>query len=350
MKKLLIGTALASTMFVGSIAAQAETKVSGYYEMNYRAISDQSAGSVDSPNGAIGTEMDINVSSSNELSNGMKLDIFIGTSNEAANATNDVKSFGTDSYGIAISSGNTTVDVSTDRGNTLDMISDVVPNPVDQPMDNVVIAAASRLSGTGAPAASTDDVQANTHITLTQKLDMGTLAFTYMPSNGNGENAVSGNRNVAANSGYSGYSAVFSGTVMDGLNIGIGYETVQGYEKQDAKSTTYGANYTSGPISVGIQKNSNDIAIGGTTESTAVNVDGLHYGVTYKVSDALTIGFAIQQFDQSNKTVDEEYKQIEAAYNLGALGVGVSYTTVENAGGTSGADEDQLMIRLSSKL
>jgi hypothetical protein len=348
MKKLLIGTALASTMFVGSIAAQAETKVSGYYEMNYRAISDQSAGSVDSPNGAFGTEMDINLSSSNELSNGMKLDIFIGTSNEAANATNDVKSFGTDSYGLAVTSGNTTVDISTDRGNTLDMISDVVPNPVDQPMDNIV--KSGRLAGAGTAAGSTDAVQANTHITLTQKLDMGTLAFTYMPSTGNSENSVSSARNDGANSGYSGYSAVFSGKVMDGLNIGIGYETVQGYEKQDAKSTTYGANYTSGPISVGIQKNSNDIAIGGTTESTAVNVDGLHYGVTYKVSDALTIGFAIQQFDQSNKTVDEEYKQIEAAYNLGALGVGVSYTTVENAGGTSGADEDQLMIRLSSKL
>ena len=343
MKKLLIGTALASTMFVAAIA-QAETKVSGYYEMNYRAISNQEAAAVDSPNAAIGTEMDINVASKNTLSNGMVMDIFVGTSNEGGSTA---KNWGTDSYGLSLTSGSTTFDISTDRGNTLDMISDVVPNPVDQPYDNVT--KSGRL-GNGLAAASTDDVQATAHMTVTQVIPTGKLAVTFNPSTSNAENSTSGFRNDGDNSGLSGYSLVYSGSVMPGLNIAAGTEKVKGYERQDAVSTTYGFNYTSGAVSVGVQKASNDIGAGGTTETAVQSIDSMHYGITYKVSDALTIGAAVQTIDASNKTADEEYQQLEAAYSLGALGVGISYTTMENAGGVSGVDEDQLMVRLSSKL
>ena len=345
MKKLLIGTALASTMFVAAIA-QAETKVSGYYEMNYRAISNQAAAAVDSPNAAFGTEMDLNIASTNTLSNGMVMDIFVGTSNEGGSTA---KNWGTDSYGLSLTSGSTTFDISTDRGNTLDMISDVVPNPVDQPYDNISVASTARLSK-GLPAASTDAVQATTHMTVTQVIPTGVLAVTFNPSTSNVENSNSAMRNDGANSGLSGYSLVYSGSVMPGLNIAAGTEKVKGYERQDAVSTTYGFNYTSGAVSVGVQKASNDVGAGGTTETAVQSVDSMHYGITYKVSDALTIGAAVQTIDASNKTADEEYQQLEAAYSLGALGVGISYTTMENAGGVSGVDEDQLMVRLSSKL
>jgi hypothetical protein len=359
MKKLLIGTALASTMFVAAIA-QAETKVSGYYELNYRAISNQTTGAVDSPNAAFGTEMDINIASTNTLSNGMVLDIFVGTSNEGggdginaggSGAANNqaTKNWGTDSYGLSLTSGSTTFDISTDRGNTLDMISDVVPNPVDQPADNISVASTARLSK-GLPAASTDAVQATTHMTVTQVIPTGKLAVTFNPSTSNAETSTSGFRNDSANSGLSGYSLVYSGSVMPGLNVAVGTEKVTGYERQDAVSTTYGFNYTSGAVSVGVQKASNDVGAGGTTETAVQSIDSMHYGITYKVSDALTIGAAVQTIDASNKASDEEYQQLEAAYSLGALGVGISYTQVENVNGAAGTDEDQLMVRLSSKL
>ena len=343
MKKLLIGTALASTMFVAAIA-QAETKVSGYYEMNYRAISDQATGSVDSPNAAIGTEMDINVASKNTLSNGMVMDIFVGTTSESAAGGGG---WGTDSYGLSLTSGSTTFDISTDRGNTLDMISDVVPNPVDQPYDNVTTS--GRLAA-GLAAASTDAVQATAHMTLTQVIPTGKLAVTFNPSTSNTEAQKSSFRNDGANSGLSGYSLVYSGSVMPGLNVAVGTEKVTGYEKQDAVSTTYGFNYTSGAVSVGAQKADNDIGTAGSGGDAGETMSSVHYGITYKVSDALTIGAAIQSIDSSKKTSDEDYQQLEAAYSLGALGVGISYTTVENAGGVAGVDEDQLMVRLSSKL
>ena len=339
MKKLLIGTALGSAMLLSSVAL-AETTVSGYYELNYRAISSSGTGNTNSPNATLGTEMDINLASKNTLSNGMVLDLFIGTTNES-----DTTSWITDSYGLSITSGNTTVDISTDRGNTLDMISDVVPNPVDQPADNIV--SLNRMSG-ALPAGSTDNVQAKTHITLTQAIGGGKVAVTYLPSTGNEESSDSANINSGADN--SGYGIAYYGSVMEGLNVGVGYEKVTGYEHQDAKSVTYGFNYTSGPISFGAQKNSNDRGTTGSGESAKVSHDTLHVGAQYKVSDALTVGVAIQNLDQNTKASDEEYKQIEASYSLGALGVGISYTTVENIGGTAGVDDDQLMIRLSSKL
>lgn len=339
MKKLLIGTALGSALLLSSVA-QAETSVSGYYELNYRAISSSGTGNTNSPNATLGTEMDINLTSKNTLSNGMVLDLFIGTTNES-----DATSWITDAYGLSLTSGSTTFDISTDRGNTLDMISDVVPNPVDQPADN--IQSSGKMSG-ALPAGSTDAVQANTHLTLTQALGSGKVAVTYLPSTGNTEGSDSSNINSAADK--SGYGIAYYGSVMEGLNVGVGYEKVTGYEHQDAKSVTYGFNYTSGPISFGAQKNSNDKGTDGTGETAKISHDTLHVGAQYKVSDALTVGVAIQNMDQNTKTSDEEYKQIEASYSLGALGVGISYTTVENLGGTAGVDDDQLMIRLSSKL
>ena len=349
MKKLLIGTALASAMFVGAVA-QAETKVSGYYEMNYRGISaSNAAGTANSPNTTIGTEMDINLSSTNTLSNGMVMQIDIGTTNEQ---TAGAKTWGTDSYGIALTSGNTSFELAVDRGNTADAVSDLVPNPVDQPGDNIVSStangnAANRLFGVASPNGTTD-LQKYAHLSVVQKIGSGVASVTYVPSTANTEGLQSGDINQAASK--SGYGAMYKGSVMPGLEVGFGYEKITGYEYQDAKAMTYGASYTTGAISVGIQKATNDAGTGNSGETTKVDYDSLHYGISYAVNDALSVGVAIQKMESSNTTADEEYQQIEAQYSLGALGVGVSYTTVENIGGTSGLDDDQLMIRLSSKL
>jgi len=349
MKKLLIGTALASAMFVGAVA-QAETKVSGYYEMNYRGISaSNAAGTANSPNTTIGTEMDINLSSTNTLSNGMVMQIDIGTTNEQ---TAGAKTWGTDSYGIALTSGNTSFELAVDRGNTADAVSDLVPNPVDQPGDNIVSSttngnANNRLFGAAQPNGTTD-LQKYAHLSVVQKIGSGVASVTYVPSTANTEGLQSGDINQAASK--SGYGAMYKGQVMPGLEVGFGYEKITGYEYQDAKAMTYGASYTTGAISVGIQKATNDAGTGNSGETTKVDYDSLHYGISYAVNDALSVGVAIQKMESSNTTTDEEYQQIEAQYSLGALGVGVSYTTVENIGGTTGLDDDQLMIRLSSKL
>ena len=342
MKKLLIGTALASAMFVGAVA-QAETKVSGYYEMNYRGIgASNAAGTANSPNATIGTEMDVNLSSTNTLSNGMVMKIDIGTTSESGTSGKD---WGTDSYGLALTSGNTSFELAVDRGNTADAVSDLVPNPVDQPGDNN--ASAGRLFSAGQPNGTTD-LQSYAHLSIVQKIGSGVASVTYVPSTGNIEGLSSSGANTGADK--SGYGAMYKGSVMPGLEVGFGYEKLTGYEFQDAKAMTYGASYTTGAISIGVQKGSNDAGMGGTGETTAVDYDSLHYGISYAVNDALSVGVAIQKIESSNTTSDEEYQQLEAQYSLGALGVGVSYTTVENVGGTAGLDDDQLMIRLSSKL
>lgn len=344
MKKLLIGTALGSAMLLTGVA-QAETKLSGYYEVNYRAVGSSGSGNTNSPNATIGTEMDINLESTNQLSNGMTLGIFIGTTNEITDTSPATKAWGTDSYGLTISSGDTSFQLAVDRGDTADIVSDLVPNPVDQPLDNIV--SSGRLSSTGAPQGTTD-VQAYAHVTVAQKVGSGLLTATYLPSTGNTENLKSGVYNTASDK--SGYSVAYKGRVMEGLEIGFGYEKLTGYEYQDAKSITYGGSYTSGPISVGAQKSSNDVGTAGSGETAKTDRDMTHYGITYKVSDAFSIGAATQKIKASEKTQDEKYNQLEAAYSLGALGVGISYTTVDNIGGTSGVDDKQLMIRLTSKL
>ena len=108
-----------------------------------------------------------------------------------------------------------------------------------------------------------------------------------------------------------------------------------------------------GEVSIGYQKTTNDERLeNGTNNSAsdAIDYTGTHYGVAYKVSDALTVGIAVQNVDKKGTANDEEYQQVEAAYSLGALGIGMSYGQVENVNGVTGTDADQLMIRLSSKM
>ena len=348
MKKLLIGTALASAMLVSTVA-QAETKVSGYFETNYRSIStDVTGGSKNSPSAAFGTEMDLNIASTNELDNGMTLGVFIGTTNESASGAGG---WGTDSYEISVSSGDSKFAISTDRGNTIDMVHDVIVNPVDQPVDNHGKIGGTSFGGKGV-AGGTTDIQGKTNLNFTQKFDMGTLAIAYMPSSGNTENQTSSFINDAAND-YSGYSIATKVNPIDGLTVVAGYEIESEATLQDAKSTTYGASYTMGEVSFGYQKTNNDVRLEegvSNTAADAIDYTGTHYGVAYKVSDALTVGFAVQNVDKKGTANDEEYQQVEAAYSLGALGIGMSYGQVENVNGVTGTDADQLMIRLSSKL
>jgi hypothetical protein len=327
-----------------STVAQAETKVSGYFETNFRSTSND-VSTTNSPEAAFGTEMDINLKSKNELDNGMTMGIKIGTTSEQGDAS---KTWGTDSYEISLTSGDTKVALSTDTGATLDMISDVVPNPVDQPIDNHGKIGGTSFGGKGAPAGTTD-IQDATNINLTQKFDSGKIAVAYMPSDGNQEEADSGFLNNDQDT-KSGYSIAGQFEVMDGLKVSAGMEKKQGFEKTDAQSQTIGASYTTGALSAGVQKTNNDVGVAGTSENPDVDISSIHYGVMYKVSDALSVGIAIQKADKSSAANDEEYQQIEAAYSLGALGIGVSYGQVENVNGTADKDADQLMIRLSSKM
>jgi outer membrane receptor for ferrienterochelin and colicin len=176
-----------------------------------------------------------------------------------------------------------------------------------------------------------------------------------MPSSGNTENQTSSNINDAS-ADYSGYSIATKLNPIDGLTVVAGYEIESEATLQDAKSTTYGASYTMGEVSFGYQKTNNDVRLESHTDgenktaADAIDYTGTHYGVAYKVSDALSIGFAVQNVDKKGTANDEEYQQVEAAYSLGALGIGMSYGQVENVNGVTGTDADQLMIRLSSKL
>jgi hypothetical protein len=348
MKKLLIGTALASAMLVSTVA-QAETKVSGYFETNFRSIStDITGGSKNSPAAAFGTEMDMNLKSTNELDNGMTLGILVGTSNEGGSTD---KNWGTDSYEMTLSSGDSKFGISTDRGPTIDMVHDVIVNPVDQPVDNHSKIGGSSFGAKGVAGATTD-IQGKTNLNFQQKYDTATIAVAYMPSSGNTEGKSSSNINDSS-ADYTGYSIAGKFTGIDGLTLVAGMEKESEATLQDAKSTTYGASYTMGAVSFGAQKTNNDERLeNGADASQQVKVDytGTHYGIAYKVSDALTVGAAIQKTDKSGEANDEEYQQIEAAYSLGALGIGMSYGQVENVNGVTGTDADQLMIRLSSKM
>ena len=120
MKKLLTTTAIASVALAG--AAMSEIKISGSIEQTYNSNSFDAAASQVNGSSAIGSETNLQVSSSTELDNGMTA----SGSFRSENGAIDHKSF-------KLSSGGFAVELGIDTGTNI--TGDIIPTVADQTHD-----------------------------------------------------------------------------------------------------------------------------------------------------------------------------------------------------------------------
>ena len=97
-------------------------------------------------------------------------------------------------------------------------------------------------------------------------------------------------------------------------------------------NTMFGAKYAMGAFTIGYQVNETDSSTASADEEfTAL-------GVSYAVSDDLSVSLNSSTIDFESGTNDQEATGISFSYTTGGLTISGSHSTVDNVGGTGSAD------------
>ena len=127
------------------------------------------------------------------------------------------------------------------------------------------------------------------------------------------------------------YKAVYTG--VDGLEVGFA-----GGENNDSltnpiDNTNLWAKYTIDSFTVGVQSNDGD------QQTASADTEFTAYGVSYAVSDELSISYNISQTDHENTSLtDQDAQGISFSYTSGGITFGGSAHSVDNVAGATATD------------
>ena len=214
--------------------------------------------------------------------------------------------------------------------------------------------------------------------------DMGTLTFSGHGGNGpvgawddktpsaNEESwgtSIGGTVDGPTNSAVSDNSFIYDYTVTDGLalkaaykpskgtalesstEIGVSYTGMEGLtvlaamgENNSAADkidlSVFSVNYAMGPITVGFQANESDAGTGTDEDFSA-------YGISYAVSDDLSISYGVSTVDYSSALEDQDSSAVSVSFTAGGVGISASHQTTDNVAGAAAADNSSYEINFS---
>ena len=350
--KLLLTTALAGALVTGS--AYAETKISGSMTVAINAASGTAALYSDS---GFGYETQLDISNSGELNNGMTYSAGFsietdgtGTARAGYNAGGPVDA--AENLRIVFTSGDTSIGFG----------QDFMPN-----MSATAAPKAGTMAQSAAGAVRNSDTATlikyanypgdtfknDMGVGLMQKVgDVGTFSALYVPHINDNGGADGEPGDLAKENG--GYELTFKGNLgVEGLTFISGYKVADkdaastGRPDRDEKATQVGVGYNFGSVAAGITYNDLEEGINSQDRQS------YDMGVTFAANENLTLGLSLTTTDGKTAGTDytgkEKITTIAAGYNLGPVAVVAQYADVNNGGGTSGSDGEQMSLRISTK-
>ena len=195
-------------------------------------------------------------------------------------------------------------------GETWDIISNTVDN-------GGVTSTASTLFGAIGSAGSNNMMRYDN----TTAVDGLKISASYVPS-GTGEVESSVDYGLE----YTGY---------DGLTIGyaMGENNASGGTGNTDNDTMY-VKYAYGPVTVGYQKSEIDANTAAATDEWDA------YGITYAVSDSISVGYAESTYDAGDTTTDQENSNLSVSYTAGGMTLAAGFAEEKNRGGLTTAVND----------
>jgi outer membrane protein OmpU len=214
--------------------------------------------------------------------------------------------------------------------------------------------------------------------------DMGTLTFSGHGGNGpvgawddktpsaNEESwgtSIGGTVDGPTNSAVSDNSFIYDYTISDGIalkaaykpskgtalesstEIGVSYTGMEGLtvlaamgENNSAADkidlSVFSVNYAMGPITVGFQSNESDAGTGTDEDFSA-------YGISYAVSDDLSISYGVSTVDYSSALEDQDSSAVSVSFTAGGVGISASHQTTDNVAGATTADNSSYEVNFS---
>jgi len=124
-------------------------------------------------------------------------------------------------------------------------------------------------------------------------------------------------------------------TGVEGLTVGYGKDDNGLAGTSSIETETMYAKYAFGSFTVGVQESEaeNDGATAGDDEFSAM-------GITYQVSDDLTIGYHASERQFGDKSEDQESANLSVSYTSGGMTISAAMVSMDNVGGSSNAQDD----------
>lgn len=329
--KLLLTTAIAGSVVLAGHAF-AETKVTGNIETTFNATSDNTA--KDSSQG-LGAETNIGLQSKTSLDNGLTATAGFTIENGASDTEYLV--VGNDAFNIAIAN---------DYGNNISATA--LPHVSDQ---------AGTVAGVDATVTYDNIEAANAHNAHHVAVNFngmgGTFTARYTPNLANTRDGAS---SLGSQDGKSATEFLYTGNLgVEGLKVLVGKATEQadsttgGSSFEDGFAKRADISYNFGKFAVGIGRDESETS---AVAASVVATSSDKAAISFAASDNLTLG--VVRIETEKKTggtktaLDEEIVMVQAGYNLGGLGIEISYAEINNAGNASG-DSEALQIRTLTK-
>ena len=325
MKKLLISTALISSVFALSSAAIAEIKISGSIEQTYKSVShDASNATATAMKGgsALGQETNLKVSGSKDLANGLKTSGFINLEDSAI-----------DQSDISIGNGTFTVTFGADTNQTI--ATTINPRVGDDPHTVSSTGTGHVIITDGLSSYSAHDVQ---HVGFTAKVGDGTVNLNYAPS---GAGITNGDSTISDTGAGSAVEISYSGTIMPGLKVLLGQQVTEAANGgNDATERTYQVAYSQGAFAVGYAHRTLDDKASTTEVSKVTNVSA-----TFAASKDLSISIERAEGEKDGDNDKEETTVFGIGYNLGGFAITAQYAETKNFNTVAGDDSEAFQVR-----
>ena len=262
----------------------------------------------------------ITFSGSGEMDNGWNVTVsYELDDNETSTGNMDSRSVKIDTNGMGI------VTFSGHGGSSaMGAVDDVMPTAYGESFD--IISATMDTGGkTGTQifnAIGSSGTNNMFHYSSGDLVDGFKVTASYVPSNGSAqvESAMD-------------FAVEYTG--MEGLTIGYaaGEDNAEGGTSNTDNTTMY-VKYAYGPVTVGIQESEID-------STAATNDDEFEsMGITYQVSDDLTIGYTESSYNDGNIATDQENSNLSASYTMGGMTLSVAMAEEKNRGGSTAAADD----------
>jgi outer membrane protein OmpU len=130
-------------------------------------------------------------------------------------------------------------------------------------------------------------------------------------------------------------SVALAYTGVEGLTVGYAQDDNGKSGTDSLETETMYAKYAFGSFTIGVQETEqeNDGASASDDEFSA-------FGVTYQVSDDITIGYTTSEREFGDKTQDEESKSLNVSYTSGGMTIGAAMVSMDNVGGSTKSRDD----------
>ena len=128
-------------------------------------------------------------------------------------------------------------------------------------------------------------------------------------------------------------------TGMEGLTV----KAAMGENNEAADQidlTVMGITYAMGPVTVGYQSNESD-------RGTGVDEDFTAYGISYAVSDDVSVSYGASSLDYGDTQEDQDSSAVSISFTAGGVAMSASHQTTDNVAGTAASDNTSYEINFS---